>query len=220
MKVCTDSCLFGAWVANEMENEKSIHRILDIGTGTGLLALMLAQKSRASLMAIDIDGNAALQAQENFKASIWSNRLTAQHLSLQNYHPQQPFDLIICNPPFFENDLLSPDVNKNTAKHQGVLKLEELFMFIAQALSREGIAAILMPDNLSQKTREIAGLHQLFCFKEMKVRQSPQHAFFRTMLLLSHKKNERLISEMCIKDAEGHYTPEFISLLKDYYLHL
>ena len=117
MKVCTDACLFAAWVAAYLQKNKiNPGSILDIGTGTGLLSLMLAQKTLALIDAVEINIDAALQAKENFNASPWKQRLNVFETGILQYNTQMKYDLIISNPPFFNNDLLSPDKNKNTAK--------------------------------------------------------------------------------------------------------
>lgn len=220
MKVCTDSCLFGAWVADELCRENEIQSILDIGTGTGLLSLMLAQQCNASISAIEINESAAKQASENFAVSKWCNRLKILQVSLQLFLPLQKFDLIICNPPFFEKDLLSPSDEKNAAKHQGSLKLEELFDFCSKYLSSKGMAAILLPYHLAKKGMEIAEDFNLFCNNEMQVKQTTQHHYFRTMQIFSRGKTFFTQNEISIKDANGNYTIDFTNLLKGYYLKL
>ena len=220
MKVCTDSCLFGAWVANEIEKGNQIQNILDIGTGTGLLTLMLAQKTNAAITAIEINTDAALQASENFRLSPWNNKLTVFNTSLQKYKPQQKFDLIICNPPFFENNLLSPESGKNSAKHQGSLNLSDLFLYISQFLSENGIAAILIPYALNKKALELAIANNLYCCKEVNVKQTYRHKFFRSMQMFSRKNIEADKKQMSIKDENDLYTSDFVYLLKDYYLYL
>ena len=112
MKVCTDACMLGAWTAGKLGGS-GINNILDIGCGTGLLSLMLSQKINASIDAVEIDADAAKQAGENISASPWAANIRVIHTSLQEFMPKKKYDLIICNPPFYENDLRSEHENKN-----------------------------------------------------------------------------------------------------------
>src|SRR6476620_3970566 len=116
MKVCTDACLFGAWVASEIRNE-DLERVLDIGAGTGLLSLMIAQNSDAVIDAVEIDDHAYSQVVDNFSSSPWNDRLRVHHCSVQQFEPGCKYDLVISNPPFYEHSLRSPDSKKNMAMH-------------------------------------------------------------------------------------------------------
>ena len=118
MKVTTDACLFGAWVANRINglDLKGKH-FLDIGTGTGLLSLMVAQQTDASIDAVEIETAAANQAQENFEQSPWNNKLFLHNSSIQTFIPQHKYDFIFTNPPFFFNDLKSKNHARNIALH-------------------------------------------------------------------------------------------------------
>jgi tRNA1Val (adenine37-N6)-methyltransferase len=131
MKVTTDACLFGAWVAKEINNEKIlINNYLDIGTGTGLLSLMIAQKnSSVKIDSIEIDKEAAEQALENVNASSWKERINVIHADAKDFAFTKKYDLIVSNPPFYENELKSPDEKKNMAHHGG-LSLDKLIQAI------------------------------------------------------------------------------------------
>src|SRR5690349_10557815 len=108
MKVTTDACLFGAWVAEQMHNEKDkVQSLLDIGTGTGLLSLMIAQKNEVNIDAIEIDKASAEEANENIQNAPWKEHITIQHQDILEYHPGRLYDAIICNPPFYENEWTS-----------------------------------------------------------------------------------------------------------------
>src|SRR5689334_11682345 len=125
MKVCTDACLFGAWTASAITNEQlPAGLILDIGAGTGLLSLMLGQQLNNSIIhAIEIDAVAAQQAGDNFAASSWSEQLHVYNTAIQSFSPAQQYDFIITNPPFFQNDLASPNAQRNLALHSHQLSL-------------------------------------------------------------------------------------------------
>jgi tRNA1Val (adenine37-N6)-methyltransferase len=228
MKVTTDACLFGAWAANAINNEQLIiNNSLDIGTGTGLLSLMLAQKSTAQIHAVEIDGAAANQARGNFTESPWKERLHIHPTSIQQFSnppinqltnkPINVFDFIITNPPFFDNDLKSEDAKRNLALHSSLLSLEELLQSIKNNLSAEGSFAILLPYHRTDYFINLA--KDFFLQQKTLVKQTEKHPYFRSMLLFSSKATETNESTIIIKE-NNQYTAAFISLLKDYYLHL
>lgn len=221
MKVCTDACLFGAWVADMSPIQPK--RILDIGAGTGLLSLMLVQKFDAPTDAIEIDDAAARQAAENFTQSPWKERLKVIHGSIQDYASSAKYNLIISNPPFYEGDLKSEDSSKNAAMHGTALTLEMLLENVLRLGDPEGfLSAVLIPAAREEYFLEKTIDSGLFTHRIMRVRQTPKHSFFRTMLLLGNGKIDDGITEeeMTIKDETENYSPHFIDLLKDYYLHL
>src|ERR1700684_2120654 len=131
MKVCTDSCIFGAWTVKHLNGAK---KILDAGAGTGLLSLMLAQKSESQIDSIELDPDSAVQALENIMASPWSKRIRLLEGNVLYYPLRSEYDFIISNPPFFDSDLRSPMEKKNKAKHEETLKLDELIVFIRNHL--------------------------------------------------------------------------------------
>lgn len=219
MKVCTDSCLFGAWVAEKIERKIIKPKtILDIGTGTGLLSLMAAQKSEANIDAIEIDRDSSLQAKENFSESKWSQRLQIIHADIKMLPDQKKYDLIICNPPFYENDLRSSDKRKNIAKHHDTLTLEDLIAIIPNRLSENGSFALLLPFHRVEYFKKLAIGNNFFVANEVHVKQTPQHACFRGFLFFTNTKQPSSIHELIIKDNDGKYTPEFNYFLQDYYL--
>lgn len=220
MKVCTDACVFGAWVAENIE-VLDIDKILDIGSGTGLLSLMLAQKTVSQIDAIEIDAGAAQQSAENFAASKWSERIKTIHTALQEFSPEYGYDCIVCNPPFYENDLRSDDQIVNAARHDTTMKLEELMLFISQQLSVSGRAFILIPSQRTKYAEETAAKYDLFILKKLLMKQSTKHGYFRTVLMLTKSQAETpLIEELSIRNNEQHYTDRFVELLGDYYLKL
>lgn len=221
MKVCTDSCLFGAWIAAEIEQKKiNAETILDIGTGTGLLSLMLAQKTNASIDAVEIDTNAFEQATGNIKASPWHERIKLFHSNIKNFNPGFKYDLIISNPPFYENDLLPADEGKNISKHSAALSLEELIIITKNILNKDGIFTVLLPWHRTKSFENIASKYSLFIKEKMRVKQTTSHNYFRTLLILQKAKAATKETELTIKDIGNRYSNEFKSLLKDYYLYL
>lgn len=221
MKVCTDSCLFGAWIAAEIEQKKiNAETILDIGAGTGLLSLMLAQKTNACIDAVEIDKNSFHQAIDNIAASPWHERIKLFHSNIKNFNPGFKYDLIISNPPFYENDLPTQDEGNNISKHSTALSLEELIIISKNFLSEDGILAALLPWHRTILFENIALKYSLFIKEKVKVKQSTSHNYFRTMLILKKTKSETIETELTIKNSENEYSDEFKSLLKDYYLYL
>ncbi len=222
MKVCTDSCLFGAWVANYLSDKnKPVKHILDIGAGTGLLSLMLAQKCcEASIDAVEVNTLSAQQARNNFAECTWKQRLHVIEGDVQECKPQHKYDFIICNPPFYENDLLGEDELKNIAHHNAGLTLRELMTAIKTLLHDEGSFAILLPYHRTKECEMLANEKGYCLLQQTSVKQTPKHSFFRSLNLFSKRKQPLMQNEICIKDANENYTSDFAFLLKDYYLHL
>lgn len=221
IKVCTDSCLFGAWIANIIgKNVVKPTNILDVGTGTGLLSLMLAQKTNAHIDAIEIDKDSFEQAKENFKNSPWHDRINAFHADIKNWQALNKYDLIISNPPFYENDLLSEDIRKNISKHSSALRLEDILTVAENLLTEDGYFAALLPSQRADWFEKKAHTFSFFVKEKSEVQQTTRHTSFRTMLILQRKQCEPLKSIVSIRNNNNEYTGEFTKLLKDYYLNL
>lgn len=217
MKVCTDACLFGALLPVSRESR----RCLDIGTGTGLLSLMLAQKDDAvNIDAVELDTAAALQASENVAASPWASRIQVIQEDVLHFNPGKDYDLIFSNPPFFEDDLHSPNPAKNKAKHNTGLTLTQLVKLADGWLSRDGVFAILLPYHRVDYFIAEAGNAGLHLHEQVMVKQTSRHDFFRGILFFTKKACTLLRSDVIIKDGENNYTPQFTAALKDYYLYL
>lgn len=218
MKVCTDACLFGALVADA---GLPANTCLDIGTGTGLLALMLAQKNKQVLIdAVEIDAGAAEQATGNFSASPWKDRVRCVNSDVLSFTGDKKYDLIISNPPFFEDDLRSPDELKNNAKHDTSLSLAELLQAVKNNLNPGGVFAVLLPFHRVDFFVEVAGKQELHLTQKILVKQTVNHKYFRGILFFCRNKTQPVNTYMSIKDKEGNYTTEFAEALKDYYLYL
>jgi tRNA1Val (adenine37-N6)-methyltransferase len=222
MKVCTDACLFGAWVADKIKNKNSkVKSILDIGTGTGLLSLMLAQQTNAMIDAVEIDEAAAIQTSQNFETSPWKERLHVYHSSIQEFDQitNQHYDLIISNPPFFENDLKGDNVKRNIALHSSELSLDELLNAIDTYLNNDALFAVLLPYHRSGYFEKLARL-RFFLHEKVLIKQTSNHNYFRSMLLFGTKKVETRESELIIREEDQQYSKNFTALLQDYYLYL
>ncbi len=221
MKVCTDSCLFGAWVANEINNQTSPSTILDIGTGTGLLSLMIAQKINGShIDAVEPDATSAQQAKENFAASAWSEKLKVFECRIQDFTAEKKYDFIVSNPPFYEDDLLSKSDAKNRANHHTGLRFSEWMSCTKSLLSEGGSFAVLLPYRRANEFEVLANEAHYFVNKKVGVKPTENHPYFRSMLLFSKEQKGVLQEEVIIKNKGNEYSSAFHFLLKDYYLYL
>jgi tRNA1Val (adenine37-N6)-methyltransferase len=230
MKVTTDACLFGAWVARQIKLNKEQQEIsgsdklLDIGTGTGLLSLMLAQEnSSLDIDAIEIDVNAAGQAFENCQLSPWRERIRVSQGDIKQTGFNHPFRYIVSNPPFYENDLRSPDPLKNLAHHQEGLLLKDFPAIIQKHLEPGGRFYLLLPFKRKEEIIELLQQNGFSISSMVQVKQTINHPYFRLMLEAKQEKEEIEVTTantMIINNEENKYSSEFVSLLKEYYLHL
>lgn len=221
MKVCTDACVFGAYVAAHLTSMQApATSILDIGTGTGLLTLMVAQKTLATINAIELDKAACGQAKENFAQSPWATRLQIFNADVTEFIPHKKYDCIICNPPFFEGDLGSANSKKNAAKHDTTLTLEQLLAAIKMLLTPQGSFAVLLPHHRVDFFIELAKAAGYFLNEQVALQHTKAHPYFRGILFFSHTQNAVVNNIIAIKTTGGNYTPEFTTLLKDYYLNI
>ena len=221
MKVCTDACLLGSWVANKIENKDIVpQNILDIGCGTGLLSLMLAQKTNAIIDAIEIDENAFIQATENAAISKWENQINVFNEDIVRYTSGKKYDLIICNPPFFNNQLKSNNNDRNVAMHATQLSFTALAKAVKNNLSENGKTALLLPHNIVNEFMAIMENEQLYLNEQLNISHSTVHPFFRSVLLFTFMKQTQTQNTISIKDSSDKYSAEFKMLLKDYYLYL
>lgn len=216
MKVGTDAVLLGASV-----NISDAHSILDIGTGCGVIALMLAQRSNVAISAIDIDKPSIEQAEENFKKSPWSDQLLAIPSSLQNFakDSKEKYDLIVSNPPFFENSLESPDPRKKLSKHSNALSHSELITRAVKLLSPGGSFEVIVPFSEREKFVNLALIENLYCEKELEIYPKKGKTANRIILRFSKEKKEIEILELTIRNTDNSFTEEYISLTKNYYIH-
>jgi tRNA1Val (adenine37-N6)-methyltransferase len=215
MKVCTDSCILGAWTASRLHGVKTI---LDIGSGTGLLPLMLAQKSLAHIDSIESDAESFIQAEENIKESPWFNRIRIIEGDVRYYSFESTYDFIITNPPFYESDLQSPVHKKNKAKHEESLTLDDLMKVIRTCLNDDGFFSILLPFHRTSYFLKLAAENDFFLHEKITIKQTPRHDAFRTICLFGYKKPEHTIpGDLTVKDAEGKNSFQFAELMKDFY---
>jgi tRNA1Val (adenine37-N6)-methyltransferase len=215
MKVCTDSCILGAWTALRLSGA---NKILDIGTGTGLLSLMLAQKSGAFIDTIESDPESYSQAGENIRQSPWLGRIQLILGDVRKYSFPSAYDFIIINPPFYKSDLRSPVEKKNKARHEESLTMEELISVIRSSVHANSVFSILLPVHRADYFDKLASSSGFFLHEKLIIRQTPRHAPFRTIGLFNrHIPGNTIRSELTIRDEDGKNSPEFSALMNDYY---
>ena len=218
MKIGTDGVLLGAWAPID----KNTYSILDIGSGTGIIALMLAQRSDADQIdAIEIDENAYEQAVENFENSPWSDRLFCYHAGLDEFmeEPEDEYDLIVSNPPFYTENYFSGDEKRDQARFTESLPFEDLVEAADLLLSENGIFAIIVPFKEEQKLIALAKDFDLFPMKITRVKGTPVAEIKRSLLAFSRNTTENFpVDELVIEIGRHEYTPEYIDLTNDFYL--
>jgi tRNA1Val (adenine37-N6)-methyltransferase len=222
MKLTTDSCFFGAWAAEEIQNSKvKIQNVLDIGTGTGLLSLMIAQKNQIKIDAVEIDKEASIQAIENIKASPWKDRIKIFNEDILSFQPAKLYDSIICNPPFYENELASLNKKKNLAHHSEQLIISQVLSIISTQLKEDGLFFLMYPFKRKEEIEKLFKQQNLHLLNSVILRQSVKHSPFRVIVMGTNKKADGHHSAtIAIWNEHQQYTDEFVDLLKDYYLYL
>ncbi|MBO9681869.1 MAG: methyltransferase [Flavisolibacter sp.] len=222
MKVTTDSCFLGAWAAEEIKNEElKIKNVLDIGTGTGLLSLMIAQKNDVKIDAVEIDREASQQAKENVEASPWKERIHIFNEDIRSFQPAKKYDCIISNPPFYENELTSETQTKNIAHHSEQLTIAEVLRIIKAHLKEDGIFFLMYPFKRNKEIEQLLTGNELYALDSAILSQSVRHSPFRAVIKGTSRKEISTSTEsMSIWDEHQQYTKSFVDVLKDYYLYL
>lgn len=217
MKVGTDGVLLGAW-APIINNP---YNMLDIGTGTGLIALMLAQRSNAEQIdAIEIDDDAYEQATENFENSPWNDRLYCYHAGLDEFveEVEEEFDLIVSNPPFYTDEYKSGDDQRDNARFEDSLPFDELVEAADYFLSDHGIFALIVPFKEEEKIIALCQERDLFPLKITRVKGTPTTEIKRSLMAFTRIEQPAVIDELVIEVGRHDYTPEYIELTKEFYL--
>ena len=217
MKVGVDGVTLGAW--SDVANTESI---LDVGTGSGLIALMLAQRSDAKITAIDIDIECINQAKENVERSNWRSKISVFYSSFQDFaeKTQEKFDLIVCNPPFFINSLKSPSKNRTQARHNNMLSHPDLIENSKKLLSEKGKLCVILPVVEGNQFIELSEKNNLFCSKKVTVFPNYEKPAKRFLLEFRKEKRECEESKLIIEKERNVYTPEYAEFVKDFYLKL
>lgn len=218
MKIGTDGVLLGAW-APILHNPFSV---LDIGTGTGIIALMLAQRSNATQIdALEIEENAYEQATDNFENSPWNDRLFCFHAGLDEFmdEPEDEYDLIVSNPPFYTEDYKTNNEQRDLARFQDALPFEDLIEAADLLLSENGILAVIIPFKEEERFLALANEFELYPIQITHVKGTPTTEIKRSLLALSRNNIETpTINELVIEIGRHEYTPEYIALTKAFYL--
>lgn len=217
MKIGTDAVLLGAWTTCEYET-----RILDIGTGSGILALMMAQRNvKTQVDAVEVDPDAAALARQNAELSPWANRIHIFSSSIQEFSikENQKYSLIISNPPFFTDSLKAPDISRSLARHNDTLPVKELLSIASKLLTEKGKASFIIPADAFQNWKAEAGKLFLYPARVTHVKSSPGRHPHRIMAVFSKDyDSETLENEFCIYSSAKKYSNEYIELTKDFYL--
>jgi tRNA1Val (adenine37-N6)-methyltransferase len=217
LKIGTDAVIIGASI-----DVRKAKRILDIGTGCGIIALMLAQRSHASIDAIEPHVPSAEDAKNNFYTSPWENRLSLYIETLENYVEitNKTYDLIVSNPPFFENDLLSADTNKTQAKHAINLRLEDIIILSCKILSKNGKLEIIIPIHREKELIQTAQKNQLQLQRKIIVYPKKGKSAHRLILRFSFEYVKYVEEELIIRNANNEYTNNYKDLTRDFHLNM
>ncbi|TVZ58001.1 tRNA1Val (adenine37-N6)-methyltransferase [Flavobacteriaceae bacterium MAR_2010_105] len=217
MKIGTDGVLLGAWTSLEGQPKS----ILDIGSGTGIIALMLAQRSNADLIdAIEIDAEAYEQCVDNFEQSPWGDRLFCYHASLEEFTEEidEAYDLIVSNPPFYAEDFKPDHTLRDLARFQDAMPFEHVLESVSKLLTRNGLFSVVIPFKEESRFIELASKRNLFPNTILRVKGNPTSEVKRSLLSFSFTKTGVEYNELTIETSRHHYTEEYIALTKAFYL--
>ncbi|WP_394343502.1 tRNA1(Val) (adenine(37)-N6)-methyltransferase [Hyunsoonleella flava] len=222
MKVGTDSVLLGVWTSLE----KKPFSILDVGAGTGVLSLILAQRSSATsetvgiIDALEIDENAYEQCVENFEQSPWGDTLFCYHASLDEFTKEieDKYDLIICNPPFYSEDFKTENKQRDLARFQDAMPFGHLIESVSKLLSEVGTFNVVIPFKEEGYFIELAATFKLFPKKILRIKGNPSSDIKRSLIEFSFRKSEPIIDSLVIETKRHQYTNDYINLTKDFYL--
>ena len=202
MKVGTDGVLLGAWALVERAR-----RILDIGTGTGLVAL-------------EIDEAAAGQARENVARSPWQERIEVVQADFKKHRSSDKFDVIVSNPPYFVDSLECPDRQRTAARHNNSLTYEELLEGVNRLLAADGLFTAVIPTDVVDRVKAIASMNKLYTIRQLNVITKPGGIPKRTLIAFSFSNRECVVEELLTELARHQYSEEYIALTREYYLNM
>ena len=217
MKIGTDGVLLGAWTSVD----KNPFSVLDIGSGTGVLSLMIAQRSYAeNIEALEIDADAYEQCSENFENSPWADRLFCYHASLLEFveEIEDEYDLIICNPPFYSEDYKTDNESRDLARFNDAMPFEHLIFSVANLLSEDGLFSVVIPFKEEADFIALASKSGLLPNRILRVKGHSSSEIKRSLIEFSFTQQDINISELIIETARHQYTDDYITLTKDFYL--
>ena len=217
MKIGTDGVLLGVWTSIE----KQPLSILDIGAGTGVLSLMLAQRSGAELIdALEIDDNAYEQCVDNFEQSHWGDRLFCYHASLEAFvdEIEDTYDLIVCNPPFYSEDYKTDNTQRDLARFQVAMPFKHVLESVSKLLSKDGLFSVVIPFKEETHFINLASKSNLFPKRILQVKGNPTSETKRSLIEFSFRESETTIESLIIETERHQYTADYINLTKDFYL--
>ncbi|MGJ5642632.1 tRNA1(Val) (adenine(37)-N6)-methyltransferase [Formosa sp. S-31] len=217
MKIGTDAVLLGAW----SKINQQPFSILDIGAGTGVIALMLAQRSHAELIdAIEIDDEAYEQCVDNFENSPWGDRLFCYHASLEEFveEIEDKYDLIVSNPPFYSEDYKTGSTQRDLARFSDALPFDHLIKSASQLLAEDGKLCLIIPFKEEEQVKQLANNAGLFANEILHIKGNPETEIKRSLIAFSFQNTAVNTSELIIENGRHNYTPDYINLTKDFYI--
>ena len=216
MKVGTDGCLLGGWFDCSQSRN-----ILDVGSGSGLIAIMAAQRCNATVTGVEIDSDAAIQAIENVNNSPWSDRIRIINEDLLSYTTAERFDTIVSNPPYFVNSLKCDNDARTTARHSDTLSNNDFFRKCKELLTEEGKISIIIPSDISTDWQEVAKSNGFHTSRITHIKTTPDKMAKRVLIEFSTCKPQEMFEETLILEKKrGVYSDEAQNILKDFYLKL
>lgn len=217
MKVTTLACIQGGWLP-----ELQPGQALDIGAGTGLLSHMIAQRYKCKIDAVEIEEDAFTQLLENTAQNRWKSKINCIHENIMDFakYTSKRYDFIISNPPFFHNQFLSTDPKINQARHEKSLKVQDLVSIVDKLISTFGKFSILLPPYETQQLDKLIKQYPLYISDQLIIHDSEKKPTKAIVTILSRNDSIPIIEKLFIKNENGDYSNQFVTLLKDYYLSL
>jgi tRNA1Val (adenine37-N6)-methyltransferase len=215
MKIGTDGILIGAWV-----NISKKFKALDIGSGTGIISIMLCQRNlNLDLDSIELSPSAIMDAKINIENCDWSDRIKLFHQDLKDFHPDSNYDLIVSNPPYFKGSLQPSNSERSKARHQNDLKLEDILKFSKQNLTKDGSLNIILPFEQKKEAKEFAKKYSLNSIRECAVFPKPDKAPHRILIEFSRSENKQMIKESLVIEKAGrhNYSEDYKKLTREFY---